>query len=51
MIKFYLLNKFGKDVIHNLYAENKDDAVILFSNTKRLSQHDLLNIFLVTDQV
>jgi len=48
---FYLKSKAGKDIIHRLYAENHDDAVRLFSNTKRLSKDELLKIFLVTDQV
>ncbi len=52
MVKtFYLVNKAGKDIIHRLYAENREEAIKLFSNTKKLSKDDLLKIFLVTDQV
>jgi hypothetical protein len=51
MKTFYLLNRFGKDVIHKIYANNFDEAVKIFSKVKRLSTDDLLQIFIVRDQV
>ena len=51
MKQFYLKSKITHEVFSKIFTKTYDDAVEYFSKVKKLSKKDLLNIFLVTDQV
>jgi hypothetical protein len=51
MKQFHLKSKLSNETFSKFVAENYEQAVEYFSKVKNLSKKDLLNIFLVTDQV
>jgi predicted DNA-binding protein (MmcQ/YjbR family) len=51
MKQFHLKSKISNETLSKFVAESYEQAVDYFSKIKKLSKKDLLNIFLVTDQV
>jgi predicted DNA-binding protein (MmcQ/YjbR family) len=51
MKQYHLKSKISNETLSKFVAESYEQAVDYFSKIKKLSKKDLLNIFLVTDQV
>ena len=51
MKQFHLKSKLTNETFSKFVAESYEQAVEYFSKVKKLPKKDLLNIFLVTDQV
>jgi hypothetical protein len=51
MKQFHLKSKTSNETFSKFMADSYEQAVEYFSKVKRLTKKDLLNIFLVTDQV
>ena len=51
MKQFHLKSKISNETLSKFIAGSYEQAVEYFSKVKNLSKKDLLNIFLVTDQV
>lgn len=45
MIKFYLQNKITLEIISNVLAVNKAEAIMLFAYKKMISEEDLIKIY------
>lgn len=51
MKQYHLKSKISKETFSKFMAECYEDAVEYFAKVKKLSEKDLLNIYIVTDQV
>jgi hypothetical protein len=51
MKQYHLKSKISKETFSKFMAGCREDAVQYFARVKKLTKKDLLNIYIVTDQV